>query len=76
MFLNPPPPHMYSHINETLLDNPTFRESFFSNLILFLKKYFLFYDLSQVEKDFFLNIDENRVHNDDFEFLDNPEFYK
>ena len=28
-----------------------------------------------MEKDFFLNIDENRVHNDDFEFLDNLKFY-
>ena len=68
-------PHMYSHINESLLDNPSFRELFFSNLILLLKKFFLFHNASQLEKDFFLKIDENRIHKDDFEFLDNPEFF-
>ena len=72
----PPPKHIYSHINEFFLDNPTFRELFFSNLILILKKYFLFHNLSHVEKDFFLDIDEKHIHNDDFEFLDNPEFYE
>ena len=66
--------HPFSKIKEHLLQNPDFRETFLSKLILTLKKYFCFNQLENAElQTQFLNI--QHIDEKNLSFLDQPGYY-